>query len=289
VSLQGTLDTFGLQDVLALLSSTKKKGELRVTGPNFAGSVWMAEGKLCGAEVPRCPTLVDAVFELLRLPEGSFAFEGESPNRAPLPPESVGDVVSDAEERMVEWRDIAALVPSVHVFLRLAPAAPSSQVVLDPDQWRLVVASSMGVTLAEMAEVMGMGEFQIARTAKYLVEHGLATVENAPPPVAEPPKATEKPPPMEVQAPPVAAPASSPAAPADEPAAAPAQTTPPVAAPPVATSPAPQPAAAQAPATQAPAAQGEPPKVVEEETEAPTPGEPVDRSALLKFLSSVRN
>ena len=281
MSLQGTLDTFGLQDVLSLLSTTKKKGELQVRGPGFAGSVWMDEGKLVGAEVPRCPTLVDAVFELMRLPEGEFSFVGDSPVRGPMTEASVGDVLGDAEERLIEWNDIAVHIPSVHVKLELAPAAPSSQVNLDPDQWRLVVASGHGVTLAELAEAMGMGEFQICRTAKALVENGLATAV----PVA---------PPATPAGPPAAAPAQeAPARP--QPAAAPVQEAPaaPPPAPepePVAQAPAAQPAAptpepAPAPAAEAPAP---PPPVVEDE-ETPGPGEPVDRSALLKFLSSVRN
>lgn len=295
MSLQGTLDTFGLQDVLALLSSTKKKGELKITGPGFTGSVWMDEGKLVGAEVPRCPTLVDAVFELLRLADGAFAFDADSPPRSPMTAQSVGDVLSDAEERLIEWRDIAIVVPSVHSALHLATASPASQIVLDPDQWRLVVASSLGASLADLADALDMGEFQICRTAKYLVENGLATVEaiSAPvPPVVAPAPVPPAPAPIPqpdsppvVQAPaaqpPVATPPpavqSRPAAAAAQPAQAPVPSPP-------ATKPA---APAAVPAVEQPAAV-EQPVVVDEEDKA-KPGEPVDRSALLKFLSSVRN
>lgn len=283
MSLQGTLDTFGLQDVLALLSSTKKNGELQVRGPGFGGSVWMGEGKLVGAEVPRCPTLVDAVFELLRLPEGEFSFQADSPIRGPMTAQSVGDVLTDAEDRLVEWRDITIHIPSVHVKLQLVPAAPSSEVILDPDQWRLVVAAGHGVTLAELAEHMDMGEFQICRTAKFLVENGLALAEQVTPPEV----------PAEAPAPAAAeeakpAPETKPA-PAPPQAPQPAAATPaPKAAQPATPAPAPKPADSK-PAPQ-PAATDEhppPPPAVEEEPAAP--GEPVDRSALLKFLSSVRN
>lgn len=280
MSLQGTLDTFGVPDVLALLSGTKKKGELKIHGPGFVGSVWIDDGRLVGADVPRCPTLVDAVFELMRLPEGEFAFEGDSPVRSPMPHESVGDVLSDAEERIVEWRDIAIHIPSAHMRLQLAPAAPSSQVILDPDQWRLVVASGHGVSLAELADAMEMSEFQICRTAKFLVENGYATAENvAPPPALSAPAPTApvtKPDPTVV-------PAAPPATPPPAPPPAPQAAAPPTAAP----QPTAPPSAAPAPAA-AEAETPPPPPVVEEEDPA-KPGEPVDRSALLKFLSSVRN
>lgn len=275
MSLQGTLDTFGVPDVLALLSGTKKKGELKIHGPGFVGSVWIDDGRLVGAEVPRCPTLVDAVFELMRLPEGEFAFEGDSPVRSPMPPESVGDVLGDAEERIVEWRDIAIHIPSAHMRLQLAPAAPSSQVVLDPDQWRLVVASGHGVTLAELADAMELSEFQICRTAKALVENGLATAHPVTPPPA-PAAASAQAPVSRPDAAPAQAEQPAPPPPAPEPEPAQASAAPTV----------PPPAPEAAPT--APAAETPPPVVVEEEDPA-KPGEPVDRSALLKFLSSVRN
>ena len=278
MSLQGTLDTFGVPDVLALLSGTKKKGELKIRGPGFVGSVWIDDGRLVGAEVPRCPTLVDAVFELMRLPEGEFAFDGDSPVRSPMTAESVGDVLSDAEERLVEWRDIAIHIPSVHTRLELAPASPSSQVVLDPDQWRLVVASSHGVSLAELADYMDMGEFQICRTAKYLVENGYATAQPVAPPAAAP-AASAEPAPLPAQPAPAPAAAEQPAGPLP-----PLEPVPHAPAPPVAAAAAPEPAP-PAPAAETPP----PPPVVEEEEDPAKPGEPVDRSALLKFLSSVRN
>ena len=278
MSLQGTLDTFGVPDVLALLSGTKKKGELKIHGPGFAGSVWIDDGRLVGAEVPRCPTLVDAVFELMRLPEGEFAFEGDSPVRSPMPPESVGDVLGDAEERIVEWRDIAIHIPSAHVRLQLAPAAPSSQVNLNPDEWRLVVASGHGVSLAELADAMDLSEFQICRTAKSLVENGLATAHPVAPPATAAVPTSE---PVAQQAPP--AQAEQPAAPAPEPESEPERQAP--APEPAAPPPAPEPAAPPAPAPVAETPT--PPPAIEEDPAKP--GEPVDRSALLKFLSSVRN
>lgn len=285
MSLQGTLDTFGLHDVLALLSSTKKKGELRITGPGFTGSVWMDEGKLVGAEVPRCPTLVDAVFELLRLPNGEFSFEAESPTRVPMSAQAIGDVLSDAEDRMIEWRDIQVHIPSVHTKLRLAPASPSSQVVLDPEQWQLVVASALGASLAELSEYLGVGEFEISRTAKYLVENGYAVAEPVEAPASVPVPAPAKPEPAPAKPEPAAEAAPTPP-PAPKPSPPQQQPAPP--------RPAPAQPAPAAPAEQPAAAQTPPPPAVEEtgEPEAPTAaesGEPVDRSALLKFLSSVRN
>ena len=83
MSLQGSLDTFALADVLVLLASTNKTGELHVAGsrtsqpgrpPEVEGRLGMDGGRLVGGDVPRAADVTDAVFELLRLVEGTFSF-----------------------------------------------------------------------------------------------------------------------------------------------------------------------------------------------------------------------
>ena len=46
MSLEGTLETIALPDVLALLSVTAKTGELRVESDEAAGSVWLDAGRV---------------------------------------------------------------------------------------------------------------------------------------------------------------------------------------------------------------------------------------------------
>src|SRR5947209_1062450 len=75
VSLQGSLDDFPLPDVLALLASTKKRGELRVAGHQGAGRVWIADGAVVGAEAGSTRVPADVLFHLLRVDSGSFTFD----------------------------------------------------------------------------------------------------------------------------------------------------------------------------------------------------------------------
>src|SRR4051794_17711199 len=84
VSLQGSLETFALPDVLVLLSSTKKDGELavagaRADGKKVGGKVWLEQGQIVHSRVGTLVAEpVDAIFELLRLANGDFVFEGEA-------------------------------------------------------------------------------------------------------------------------------------------------------------------------------------------------------------------
>lgn len=257
MSLQGTLADFEMPVVLGLLANTKKTGELRLASPQMNGSIWLDTGQLVGAEIPKAPTLVDAVFEILRLETGNFQFVADSPVRVPMPPEQVGDVLADAEERMVEWRDISAVVPGLNVVIGMIADPPTPQIVIENHQWKLLVGLAHGIPLASVADVLHLGEFDACRTVKQLAEIGIISVEPTPAAAAAKPAPAQPAP-----APAQPAPAAPPPPAADQPAAAPA---PPEAVP-------------DAPAADAAA--------------APAPGSPdeqVDRGALLKFLSSVRN
>lgn len=74
MSLEGTLETTALPDVIALLSATSKTGELRVESGQVAGSVWMSSGRISGFELGNSRSAANALFTLLRLSEGNFYF-----------------------------------------------------------------------------------------------------------------------------------------------------------------------------------------------------------------------
>jgi hypothetical protein len=128
VSLEGTLGSFGLADVLHLLSSAGKTGRLRLdagarTGPRPlaasttpAGHVWLEAGLISWATAHPDPPgrtgagaragdpaayVADELTELLRWTDGSFRFEpetGPAPERLAAPV-AVDDALAGVERR----------------------------------------------------------------------------------------------------------------------------------------------------------------------------------------------
>jgi hypothetical protein len=191
VSLHGSLETFALPDVLSLLSSTQKSGELRVVGGRLDGKVWVDHGKVVGSEVGRSTTIVDAVFELLRLASGTFSFESDRPAPSPSQPVTIEPVLAEAQSRLVEWRQIEAVVPSLEALVTLAAEAPNGEVTIRADQWRMLVAAGEGRPVGDLMERLGTCEFDTCRALKELVEGGLVAVAAAS--VAEEPVQREEP------------------------------------------------------------------------------------------------
>jgi hypothetical protein len=319
VSLHGTLETFALPDVLALLAATKKNGELHVVGGTTDGRVWFDEGNVVGAEVGASASLVDAVFELLRLEAGKFSFDADKAAPSPTEPAAIQPLLDEAQSRLTEWRSIEAVVPSTAHGVRLLPEVKEGPVTVTGDEWRALVGVATSPTVQSVIERLGLGEFQTCRTLKGLVEAGLVSVERAaapaPPPPPAPEPAPEPAPVAEAPKPRIQALTTTPAASAAqlEAEAAPAAPTP-------TAEPAKPAQAAETEPKPEPPSQGEadelvrqvaalePSKPAVEPTPAPEPEkapaaeageaapeapaaegeEPINRGLLLKFLSSVR-
>lgn len=188
MALQGTLDTFELPDVLRLLSSTRKTGRLRLETDRGTGDVWLLDGAVVATEASGVPAgdVDDTFFDLLRARGGSFAFEPGEAAAAPSAPADVEALLRGAEERLTEWREIEAVVPSLAAWVGLAPELASESVTVDAAAWRLVATIGSGLTVGELGEVLGLGEVDVSRTVRDLVALGVAAVGVAPAHAAAP-------------------------------------------------------------------------------------------------------
>ena len=205
MSLQGSLETFALPDVLVLLASTKKDGELRVVGGKVDGQIWVEKGQIVHSDVnSREASSVDALFELLRLENGTFSFEGDSAPPARHEPETIDVVLADAQVRLGEWKEIAKVVPHLDVLVDMAEKAPSPEVVISATQWGLLRAVAGGSTVAGLMAARDLNEFDACKSVKELFEANLISMDLTAKPKAKPEPAPE--PVVEAKAAPVEAP-----------------------------------------------------------------------------------
>ena len=185
MSLEGTLETIALPDVLALLSVTAKTGELRIEAGGGVGACglmpasWRAS--TWGATRPPWTRL----FALLRLREGNFKFHTGTEVVNAMPSEDVAPVLDEAESRLMQWPAIAAAIPSLYCELNLNESVDGT-VMLRPDQWQLVAAIAGGRQVVDVLNQRGLGEFDGCRAIKDLVDLRLVKVSGSDaPPVAQ--------------------------------------------------------------------------------------------------------
>ena len=117
--------------------------------------------------------IIDSVFDLLRWPDGDFAFVIDEPN-----PDDVGvsreveDVVTEARNRLETWSNVSTTVPSPQSVLSFAANAPDDPQV-GRDDWMLLSLVDGRRTVAEIVGLLGRGDFAVVSGLADLIGRGL--------------------------------------------------------------------------------------------------------------------
>ena len=179
MALQGTIDSFPLDDVLGFLAGSAQRGLLRVEGDRGTVRLWIADGSIVGAESAGAAASdpVQVVFEALRFGAGSFSFDDDrSDPRERLEPQAIASVVHEAAALRDEWDAIEAVLPSPSHQLHAVVPLPHDHVTLDAASWRIVTALGRTDTVASVLARSGMTELDAARGLVTLVRQGLVEV-----------------------------------------------------------------------------------------------------------------
>lgn len=181
MALQGTLDTFALPDVLRLLATTKKSGQLLVQGDQGNGSLSLTEGKVVGGVTSLAETdeAHEVLFELLRLDDGSFLFDQDATVDDSGASVDVESVIASAESAHAEWQDLSTVVPSLDVGVTLVEDLPDDVTTIDRERWKLIVTIGSGSTVRALGDRLALDELPVLRATRGLVDDGLASIGDA--------------------------------------------------------------------------------------------------------------
>ena len=188
MSLQGSFDVLGFSEVLELLERKRQSGRLHVRAGGVAGHIYVRDGHLTGAESGDYTTpatageartrLEELCFEFLQCERGVFEFQPRvaAPWATQLS-SSVETVLREARQRLMEWREIQAVIPSMDVRPRVVDELVPEAVTLTRDRWRLIAAIDGRRTVHRLARTLGLGTYEAGRLLKSLVDDGIVTID----------------------------------------------------------------------------------------------------------------
>ena len=128
----------------------------------------------------------DAVFDLMRWPDGSFSFdEREDDSLAQEPIQlavSVENLIMEGSRRLEEWEQVRRKIPDLDAVVGMAPVVSEGDTVdvnLQPDEWRLLTVVDGRRSVRELVDLFGQGEFHLCRILYGMVASGLLVVQPA--------------------------------------------------------------------------------------------------------------
>ncbi len=120
--------------------------------------------------------VVDAVFDLLRWPDGDFSFLVGETSPDQLDGGVAADaVLAEARRRVESWSQLGALVPTPESVVSLSVVPPTDP-VLSRDEWRLLALVDGRRPVRELVGLSGRGEYGVYAAVAALVERGLVVV-----------------------------------------------------------------------------------------------------------------
>ncbi len=185
MSLQGTLRTLGITEVLEFLADRSATGRLDITADSGSATYWMLRGEVAEVDyeferesgVDAAESTYYALSEL----DGTFFFdEGEAPEHG-TPTESVADVLGRTADTAEGWSLVEEQIPTPQHQLIRSDALDGS-VTIEPEWWRALDAIGSGCSSRTLADSLGMRALAASTMAADMARVGLIVVDE---PVAD--------------------------------------------------------------------------------------------------------
>jgi hypothetical protein len=169
---RGNLAQLSLLDILKMLSSGNRTGRLDISQGAKTGEIYLQQGNLVHA-VTGVQIGEKGVYTLLGWLEGDFSFIPEIE-----PPEQSIDttteqILLEASRQAEQWGDIKEIVTSTDMVFNLSPSGSTDTVSLKPIEWQVLAQVNGQRSIIEIAEVLELHEFEVAKIIYSLTTAGL--------------------------------------------------------------------------------------------------------------------
>lgn len=136
----------------------------------------------------------ESVYGLFGWPDGEFRFEQNQQPEPDMPllpnPLAVENLIMEGVRRIDEWGQIKERIPSTDLVVRFIeqPSERGKGVNLAPEEWRVFARINGKDTLADIAKLTKLSEFDVCRIVYGFITAGLAEVVRKPRPITADPQ-----------------------------------------------------------------------------------------------------
>lgn len=177
MSIQGSLDDLPLPNVIQLVSMSGKTGAFVLKSENRAGEIFLRDGELVHAHLGSLSG-EDAFYEFAVWESGEFTFHEHRETDQQTIRKSSTSLLMEAARRIDEWQVLSKRVPSTQLVPVMASQAWSSTSdSFSPQEWSVICTIDGGRTIEEIAAVLEVAAFEVAKLLYGLVTSGVVKLE----------------------------------------------------------------------------------------------------------------
>jgi hypothetical protein len=187
VVLQGSLQHFGVRDLLAFLARSPHEGTFDAESNGERARLALRGGLVVAAEGTGASDPADVVAKLLQWTDGTFTFLDEIVLSEEVAPLDVEALIVEAEMRIAERRRVTELFPDDGVRFRVVNRPPG-EINITAEEFQILFQIGSGKSVAQLLRESGRPAADLYPIVKRLQMTGL--VEAAGDPDATSPKAT---------------------------------------------------------------------------------------------------
>jgi hypothetical protein len=170
--LRGNLAQLSLLDIIRMLSFGKRSGRLDIRQGAKTGEIYLESGNIIHA-VTGTQMGEQGVYTLMSWLEGDFSFtpDVEPPDTSIT--ETTEQLMLEAARMAEQWGDIKDVISSTEAVFNISPSGSTSTVSLKPIEWQVLAQINGERTVNEIAGLLDLPEFEIARIIYSLTTAGL--------------------------------------------------------------------------------------------------------------------
>lgn len=180
MSLQGTLKTLGIAEVLEFLASRSSTGRLDIESESGGATYWLLRGEVAEVnydfERESGTDAAEATYYALAEVEGTFLFDEEQVPDTTANTESVADILARTAAAADGWSDVEKTVPSPDHFLVRSNQIDGS-VTIEPAWWNAIQAIGDGSTTRRLSKELDLRSLDTSRMVADMARNGLILVE----------------------------------------------------------------------------------------------------------------
>jgi hypothetical protein len=170
--LRGNLAQLSLLDILKMLSTGKRSGRLDIHQGAKTGEIYLQYGTLVHA-VSGTHLGENVVYTLMGWLEGNFSFtpDIEAPEQSIHV--STEQILLEAARQADQWRDIKEVLSSTDAVFNISASGSTNTVSLKPIEWKVLAQINGERSVIEIAELLELHEFDVAKIIYGLTTAGL--------------------------------------------------------------------------------------------------------------------